>query len=413
MIYTITAPAHIRSTIQLPASKSISNRILILNALSNSPYPVENLSDSDDTRVMSNAFETKSSLIDIGAAGTSMRFLTAYLSQIPGEYVITGTERMKNRPIRILTDALRRLGAEIEYMEKEGFPPLHINGKYLDGGSISLDGSVSSQYVSALMMIAPCMKEGLTLHLKGDIISRPYIEMTLRLMETFGIKTAWSDSTIYIHPQTFEAQPFRVESDWSAASYWYEIAALSESAPEIVLPGLSAGSVQGDSALPSLFERLGLTTRYDRQHTVVHVSGKGRAGERVSVFHSDLLYTPDLAQTMVVTCCLLQIPFRFSGLQSLRIKETDRIAALIAEMRKLGYVIEEENGHILEWTGKHCLPVSDPVIATYEDHRMAMAFAPACLKTGTIKISNPEVVSKSYPHFWDDLKQAGFTVEAE
>jgi 3-phosphoshikimate 1-carboxyvinyltransferase len=388
--YTVYPPLNLRVSVQLPASKSISNRVLILNALSKSPYPVENLSESDDTRVLFQALTSGATNLDIGAAGTSMRFLTAYLSQLPGEYTLTGTERMKNRPIRILVEALRQLGAEIEYMEKESYPPLHIKGKKLDGGNIRLDGSVSSQYISALMMIAPYLTNGLTLHLEGDIISQPYIRMTIRLMELFGVGTQWDGQTIRIEPQACLPVPFRVESDWSAASYWYEIRALFPGDSFVELLGLEENSPQGDAKVAGLFERLST------------VAGR---------FDYHFVNEPDLAQTFVVTCCLLDIPFRFTGLQSLRIKETDRIFALQTEMKKLGYLIRSESDDTLEWKGEKCLPDDDPVIATYDDHRMAMAFAPVCLRTGKIRISNPDVVSKSYPRYWQDLMKAGFKIQ--
>jgi 3-phosphoshikimate 1-carboxyvinyltransferase len=408
MIYTLSPPRRVCSTIQLPASKSISNRVLILNALCKNSLPVENLSESDDTQVLLNALQSSASDFNVGAAGTSMRFLTAWLSQREGNWSITGTERMKNRPIRILVDALRELGGEINYLEKAGFPPLSIQGKRLKGGTVSLNGGVSSQYISALMMIAPGMEKGLTVHLEGDIISRPYIEMTVRLMEAFGIQTAWEGQTIRIQPQTCCACPFKVESDWSAASYWYEIIALAEENSSVELLGLERNSVQGDSRGKDLFDKAGIQTVYTEKGVLLNRT----AGSKPTppVLHYDFVNEPDLAQTWVVTCCLLGLPFRFSGLQSLRIKETDRIAALQTEMRKLGYVVNEENGNCMVWTGERCQPDDDPVIATCEDHRMAMAFAPACLKTGSIQIENPEVVSKSYPRFWADLIQAGFVV---
>ena len=256
MIYTLQAPSVIQAKIQLPASKSISNRILILNALSKSPYPIENLSDSDDTTVLWKALQSPDSDFDIGAAGTSMRFLTAYLSQTPGEWTITGSERMKNRPIGLLVDALRQLGAEIEYIGKEGFPPLRIHGKKLQGGTVVLNGGVSSQYISALLMIAPCLEKGLILGLEGNIISKPYIHMTLGLMETFGVKACWEDSVIEIRPQPYLPVPFRVESDWSAASYWYEIEALAPENSRIELLGLEEDSLQGDAVVAGLFRHL-------------------------------------------------------------------------------------------------------------------------------------------------------------
>ena len=373
MLYKLISPSMVKATIQLPASKSISNRALIINALGKGIYPPENLSDCDDTQVMIKALTEGKETIDIMAAGTAMRFLTAYLSATSGERIITGTARMQQRPIQILVNALRELGAEIEYTHNEGYPPLRIKGAELKGNEITLKGNVSSQYISALLMIGPVLKDGLTLHLTGEIISRPYINLTLQLMQDFGAKAAWtSPSSISVAPQPYQSVPFTVESDWSAASYWYQIAALSPEA-EIELLGLFRNSYQGDS----------------------------RGAE---------VFSPDLAQTFVVTCALLNIPFRFTGLQSLKIKETDRIAALRTELKKLGYLIEEENDSVLMWNGERCEPEAVPVIATYEDHRMAMAFAPAVITFPKLLIADPQVVSKSYPGYWEDLKLAGFQV---
>lgn len=408
-IYNIQAPKNIHSKIQLPASKSISNRVLILNALSKSAFLPENLSDSDDTKVMLNAFESGLADINIGAAGTSMRFLTAYLSQKEGNWTITGTERMKNRPIRILVDALRQLGADINYLEKEGYPPLRICGKKLLGGSISLDGSVSSQYISALMMIAPYMENGLQLQLTGTVISQPYIRMTIRLMETFGVKTIWENNTILITPQTYQPTPFKIESDWSGASYWYEIMALCTEKSEIKLEGLEKNSTQGDSAVKQIFEKLHVQSLFEEDGVCLQSEDK-RKEERLEY---DFINEPDLAQTLVVTCCLLNIPFRFTGLQSLRIKETDRISALQMELQKLGYVVKDEANSIMMWDGEKCEAEPHPIIHTYEDHRMAMAFAPIALRVNNLKIREPEVVSKSYPHYWDNLKQVGFIITEE
>jgi len=320
------------------------------------------------------------------------------LSQQSGEWSITGSERMKNRPIGLLVDALRQLGAEIEYIEKEGFPPLRILGKKLQGGTVVLNGGVSSQYISALLMIAPCLKKGLTLCLEGNIVSKPYIHMTLELMKTFGVRAHWKDSVIEIQPQSYHPVPFRVESDWSAASYWYEIKALAPENSRIELIGLEENSLQGDAKVAEIFRIL-------TSPSLWRGSGEG--------LHYDFTNEPDLAQTVVVTCCFLNIPFRFIGLQSLRIKETDRLSALQTELRKLGYIIREEAGSILEWKGERCVAEPHPVIATYDDHRMAMTFAPVCLKTGEIRIENPEVISKSYPHYWDDLIDAGFRINNE
>ncbi|MDP4270139.1 MAG: 3-phosphoshikimate 1-carboxyvinyltransferase [Bacteroidota bacterium] len=405
MRYQINAPQKVTGEIKLPASKSISNRVLIINALSYSDHAVSNVADCDDTNVMLKALESDDCNFDIGAAGTSMRFLTAFLSKIVGEWTITGTERMKNRPIRILVDALNKLGAKIEYMEKEGYPPLRIFGSALQGGDLSLDGSVSSQYISALLMVAPTMENGLNLTLEGNVISKPYINLTLRLLEEFGIKSSWVGNTIKIKPQEFIPKPFTVESDWSAASYWYQIAALSKDF-DIELLGLYKNSYQGDSKLTEVFNKLGIVTKYTDKGVRL-LKGDFVTDKLVNNFVDQ----PDLAQTFVVTCCLMGIPFYFSGLQTLKIKETDRILALKNEMKKLGYLITEKHDSILEWNGERCEPEAEPVIATYEDHRMAMAFAPAALKMDHITIAEPQVVSKSYPQYWEHLVSVGFGIE--
>lgn len=405
MKYRITAPALLKASVKLPASKSICNRALILNALSYSPYDIQNLSDCDDTEVMVKALNSNERDFDIKAAGTAMRFLTAFLSKVVGEWTITGTERMKNRPIKILVDALNALGAKVEYMEKEGYPPLRIFGSALQGGEISLAGGVSSQYISALLMIAPLMENGLTLHLEGNIISMPYINLTLQLMAQYGVKAEWNGSTIKVRPQEYNPIPFTVESDWSAASYWYAMMALSRNA-EIELLGLFKNSLQGDSAGAKLFAQLGVGTTFTERGVLLR-----RNGNSVKKLNYNFVNEPDLAQTFVVACVLMNTPFRFTGLQSLKIKETDRIEALKTELRKLGYLLTDSNDSILEWNGERCEPEEHPVIATYEDHRMAMAFAPAALvRPEGIEIADPEVVSKSYPHFWEDLKAAGYSI---
>jgi len=416
MIYTIQPPASIDVEIRLPASKSISNRILILNALSNSAHSIENLSDSDDTQVLTNALaslQAGNTTFDVGAAGTSMRFLTAYLAQREGDWTITGSERMKNRPIRILVDSLRETGGKIEYIEKEGFPPLKIYGKKLKGGAIRLNGSVSSQYLSALMMIAPLTQQGLNIELEGTVISRPYIDMTARLMQTFGVEIFRDGQKIRIKPQIYQPVPFTVENDWSAASYWYEIIALAGNSASVKLAGLEQNSIQGDAKVAELFEPMVSTTCHPAVDAGPPEKGLqiiwGLRVKPAMTVNYNFTNEPDLAQTLVVTCCLLNTPFHFIGLQSLRIKETDRISALQTELKKLGYVVKTSEA-AMEWTGERCQAEADPIISTYEDHRMAMAFAPVCLKTGKIKIENPNVVSKSYPGFWGDLRKAGFEI---
>jgi 3-phosphoshikimate 1-carboxyvinyltransferase len=402
----IIPPKSVSVSVNLPASKSISNRALIINALCGGSDILENLSDSDDTKAMINAFSADSKTVDIGAAGTAMRFLTAYFAQSRNCRILTGSDRMKHRPVKILADALNSVGADIQYLENDGFPPLKILGKQLSGGMISLDGGISSQYVSALMMIAPLMTNGLTINLKGNVISRPYIDMTARLMGYFGVKTEIKGDTIAIAPQQYTARRYKVESDWSAASYWYEIAALSEAA-EISLYGLSADSLQGDSRVAELFRCLSVETRFEKSKTVLI---RHKSAVLPVEFEYDFTDIPDLAQTFAVTCCMLGIKFKFTGLQSLKIKETDRIVALQTELMKLGFILETKGNSILEWDGQTCEAKQNPVIATYEDHRMAMAFAPVCLRFGTVTINSPQVVAKSYPGFWDDLKKAGFTV---
>ncbi len=402
----VTAPAEIHTTIQLPSSKSISNRALIINALGNGTHHPENLSDCDDTRVMIRALNDDKETIDIMAAGTAMRFLTAYLSVTPGTRIITGTERMQQRPIQVLVNALRELGADIEYVANDGFPPLRITGRELRKDTISLPGNVSSQYISALLMIAPVLTNGLTIRLTGDIISRPYINLTLQLMNDFGVRAEWTDDhRLKVEPQAYHSTPFYVESDWSAASYWYQIVALSKEA-EVTLPGLFKDSYQGDSQVAGIFRSLGVETIYKDKTVILKKNGKS-----VERLDYDFINQPDLAQTFVVTCALLNIPFRFSGLQSLKIKETDRMAALITEMRKLGYILHETDGSVLSWEGERCTTEEHPAIDTYEDHRMAMAFAPTCLALPEILINNPQVVSKSYPRYWEDLRQAGFIIK--
>lgn len=396
----------IKASVKLPSSKSISNRALILNALSNSSFGVTNLSDCDDTNLMVNALRSEGCDFNVGAAGTTMRFLTAFLALREGQWTITGSARMKNRPIKVLVEALNALGAHIEYIEKEGFPPLRIAGCPLRGGEISLPGDVSSQYISALLMIAPFMRQGVTLHLVGEIVSRPYIHITLQLMRQFGVQSSWADHTIKVGPQRYQPVRFTVESDWSAASYWYQIMALSPSA-EIELLGLFEQSLQGDAAGTKLFSQLGVETLFTERGVRLRHNGK-----RCQRLDYDFVNEPDLAQTFVVTCALLNVPFRFTGLQSLKIKETDRIEALKNELLKLGYVLHDEQDSILSWDGERCAPEAHPVIATYEDHRMALSFAPAALvRPEGIEIAHPQVVSKSYPHYWDDLRAAGFEVD--
>ena len=393
----------------MPTSKSISNRALIINALSYSPYPIKNVSDCDDSVAMNQVLESDSNRFDIGHAGTAMRFLTAYLSKIVGEWHLTGSERMQHRPVSILVDALRKMGALIEYTGEEGFPPLKITGTALKGDIIELDGSISSQYISALLMIAPTVQGGLTLRLKNKITSRSYIEMTLQLMKQFGIRYNWNGNEIRIDAQSYRPVPFTVEADWSGASYWYAMSALSDRC-DLYLKGLNIKSLQGDAIQAEWFEKFfGIRSRQDGD--AVRLTKNRETA--LKQFNLDFIENPDLAQTFVVLSVLRQLPFHFTGLKTLKIKETDRIAALKNECLKLGAILTEPAEGELSWDGKtdETKTQADPLIATYDDHRMAMAFAPVAMIRSSVRIQEAMVVTKSYPSFYEDLRKVGFTVE--
>ena len=412
--YKLSAPKKLDATVALPASKSISNRALIIYALSGGHIMPQNLSDCDDTEVIINAIRYMPDVIDIKAAGTAMRFMTAYLSLMRGTHTLTGTERMKKRPIKILVDALRSLGAEISYLEEEGFPPLSITGTKLTGSVLEMSGSVSSQYISAVLMIGPMLDKGFELRLTGDIISRPYIDLTLYMMNEFGADADWTSAdTITIKPVPYKTREYLIENDWSGASYWYEMMALMDNPDaKLMLTGLKDGSKQGDSVARYIFSMLGVKTLFEsktsRKPQTVTITANGRCLPRLEY---DFINSPDLAQTFVVTCAAKGVRFHFKGLSTLKIKETDRIEALKKEMRKLGYVIESRNDSELIWDGETCEPQMEKGIDTYEDHRMALAFAPYALKSGEIIINNPQVVTKSYPHFWESLEEVGFKIE--
>ena len=374
----------------------------------------DNLSDCDDTSVIIRALRDNPHDIDIMAAGTAMRFMTALLAVKDGEeHLLTGTERMRQRPIGVLVDALRHLGADIRYAENDGYPPLIINGRKLEGGQLEVAGDISSQFISALLMIGPALSNGLTLRLKGEIISRPYIDLTLWMRREFGADADWSDfETISVAPKPYIERHYYIENDWSAASYWYEMLALAGgNDDELRLEGLMDGSKQGDSSVRYLFSLLGVKTVFDTtQEGVPTTVTLRRNGHHVPRLEYDFSNTPDLTQTFVVCCSLMGVPFHFKGLSTLKIKETDRIEALKREMRKLGYVIKDMNNSELLWDGERCEPDYSEGIDTYQDHRMAMAFAPAALCFDGLKINNPNVVTKSYPLYWDHLKEAGFGI---
>ena len=354
MKYLIEAPDILDTTIELPSSKSISNRALIISAMAsaynNEPLVLpDNLSDCDDTEVVVNALKNMPETIDIKAAGTAMRFMTAWLCICEGQsHTITGTERMRHRPIKILVDVLRHLGADIEYTGEEGYPPLKIKGKKIKGGRISIPGNISSQYISALLMIGPMLKKGLELKLTGEIASRPYIDLTLWTMKEYGADADWTDmDTITVKPQPYKETPYMIENDWSASSYWYEMMALNANIDSsIELEGLMDSSKQGDSVVKYIFSLLGVKSEFENRDTITTVTLKTNRC-LLPKFEYDFSGSPDLAQTIVVACCALGVKFKFTGLASLKIKETDRIEALKTELKKVGYVIHDENDNTL------------------------------------------------------------------
>ena len=481
-------PLKLNASLALPTSKSLCARALVINHLCEQPVHLEGLSDCDDTQAILQGLEALRNSedtplrVNIGAAGTAMRFLTALFAATPQlDVVITGSQRMKERPIGALVSALQAAGADISYVEKEGYPPLHIRGKQLEGGKIALPSNISSQYVSALLMIAPTMRHGLHLELVGKVASAPYIRLTMQVMKAFGVESKWENNLISIESgqrysrslsprcgtteETEQAASYTIESDWSAASYWYEIVALHpDKAARVLLRGLRETSEQGDSVCARWFEALGVTTTFTAEGAILEKSSispqaqskndsslskgythslqtddnfsesneclskidcrlsQATSNSSQAICHSsqtnhssckdapplllDFTAAPDLAQTFVVTCALLSRPFHFKGLESLRIKETDRIAALIAELQKLGRHIEAIGEGELRYTAHNDSSPAQPItIATYDDHRMALAFAPGALLFPQLSIEHPEVVTKSYPHYWEHLSE--------
>ena len=481
-------PLKLNASLTLPTSKSLCARALVINHLCQLPVPLVGLSDCDDTQTILQGLEALRNSedaplrVNIGAAGTAMRFLTALFAATPQlDVVITGSQRMKERPIGALVSALQAAGADISYVEKEGYPPLRIRGKQLEGGTLTLPSNISSQYVSALLMIAPTMRHGLQLELVGKVASAPYIRMTMQVMKAFGVEAKWENNLISIESgqryartlsshcggteKTAQTASYTIECDWTAASYWYEIVALHpDQTARVLLRGLREASEQGDSVCARWFEALGVMTTFTAEGAILEKSIKSpqvtlecdtstsednelssqtddnfcKSNECLSktdcrlsqatsnssqaICHSsqtnhssckdalplllDFTAAPDLAQTFVVTCALLSRPFHFKGLESLRIKETNRIAALIAELQKLGKHIEAIGEGELRYTAQDDSPHTQTItIATYDDHRMALAFAPAALLFPQLSIEHPEVVAKSYPHYWRDLSE--------
>ena len=409
------------ASIKITGSKSETNRLLLLQAL----FPnltLENTSNSDDSEVMSRALNSQltthnSQLIDVHHAGTAMRFLTAFFAIQEGkEVVLTGSSRMKERPIKILVDALNQLGAEISYEENEGFPPIKIKGKKLTQSKVSLPANVSSQYISALLLIAPKLENGLELTLEGEITSIPYIKMTLALLNEIGVTTSFVGNEISVKSQfTIHNSQFTIESDWSSASYWYSIVALSEIGFQVTLSSYKENSLQGDSALVNIYQDFGVETTFNTDNSITILKERIH-NSQLTTHNSQLNNSPDIAQTIAVTCFGLGIGCDLTGLHTLKIKETDRLEALKIELTKLGAEISVTNDSLhLKPNDLFKSGNSHPLegcpkggVATYQDHRMAMAFAPLALKVPII-IEEAEVVSKSYPTFWDDLKSVGFT----
>lgn len=394
-------------TIKLTGSKSESNRALIMEALSEGAVQVLNISEAADTVTLKNILQKTSNqldTVDVGPAGTAMRFLTAFYSLQPCKLTLTGSERMKQRPIGILVDALKSLGANIQYAGNEGFPPLLISGPMKQKtNQIKIKGNISSQYISALLLIAPKLEQGLKLIIEGELTSKPYVEMTLAMMEQAGIRHQWTDNEISIENQLFRKTEISIEPDWSAASYWYAIAALSEEA-QIFLPGLNGYSLQGDSKITEIMANFGITSQF--KDGGVYLLKETKKLER-KIF--DFKECPDLAQTVIICCAALGHDALFTGLETLKIKETDRVKALQTELAKIGVkLIEKNQSYKLDCSG---LDLSKKIfVNTYDDHRMAMAFAPLALVLPELEIEDHLVVEKSYPDFWKHLEIAGFEV---
>jgi len=403
----------LQGIIYLPASKSISNRLLMLKAISGKDFNISNLSEADDTKLLSDHLaviaqntkikSTQITALDCDNAGTVIRFLTAYLSSTTGTWLLSGSEQMKKRPIAILINALRELGASINYLNEDGFPPLLIKGNQLRGGSIEMNAGISSQYISALLMIAPSLPGGLTIKLSGNLISMPYIKLTISLMESFGIQISFSGNKITVGEQKFKANDSMVESDWSAASYWYQMAALADEV-DVTLIGLKDTRTQGDSVVSHIFRNFGIETEY--LSNGVRITKKRKTIHRMYLNFADF---PDIAPTVIATCAGMGVDEIFFGLGSLHIKETDRIKALETELTKIGCHFagceHSDVWYLKKEKGCESRQIS---FNTYDDHRMAMALAPLALKFGQISIANPEVVSKSYPGFWNDIQSVGF-----
>ncbi len=428
MVYKISkADKKIKGTVYLTASKSESNRVLLIQALSNQRFRTLNLADSMDTQILAEilknetAGEHGSTLKKLGVevsyytghGGTTIRFLTAFFASREGTRILTGSDRMNERPIKPLVDALNQLGARITYLEKEGCTPIRIEGAKLKGGDLHMDAGVSSQFITALLLIAPTLENGLNIHLNGRVASRSYITMTLKVLEHFGITSKWNGNVLSVPPQEFQGWDYHIESDWSSASYWYEMVALADEA-ELKIKGLRRKSIQGDSVVANLFEFFGVRTEYTEEGIKLT-----KTNYRPEIFDFDFADYPDIAQTVAVVASALKIPVQLNGLHTLYVKETDRVKALKDELKKIGVNADDSVKGSLrinfqkENEKKSSLFESDLVFETYHDHRMALAFAPLALVYPEVKIEDPHVVNKSYPNYWNDLRTMGFELREE
>jgi 3-phosphoshikimate 1-carboxyvinyltransferase len=422
-MYTVSNPTKkLKGSIELTASKSESNRALIIQALSKEKFEIRNLATAQDTQTLQEILRADKTYLqenkgtdvqtyDVGPAGTTMRFLTAYFATTPGTRILTGSERMKQRPIGTLVDALRELGAKITYTENEGYPPLQVEGKTLKGGEIDIDGNISSQFISALLLVSPSLQNGLVINFKGDVTSRPYINMTLKMMQEFEVYGTWHENSISVSRQKYQRNSdsdyaYIVEGDWSAASYWYAFAALADEV-DFTIKGLKSSSLQGDSIVSELFTFFNVITTYANDG--IHLKKKVINNLHFGFDFSDC---PDIAQTIAIVAGLLKVPAYFNGLHTLRIKETDRVSALKKELIKAGIEVEIIDDSSMQVTTP-ALFSPTAAIETYDDHRMAMAFAAFAMKFDSVMIEDPDVVRKSYPGFWNDLKKTGFIVKEE
>jgi len=406
--YPLASP--LRGTIRLPASKSISNRLLILNEYAQQRIEINGLSEASDTLRLQTMLklvasrpeeQTEPLVLDAGDAGTAFRFILPYLANTPGWFILTGTERMKERPVGELVDVLGRIGADIQYLEKRSYPPLEIRGGSLKGGSVKMEAGVSSQFISALLMIAPVLPEGVQIHLSNEAVSQPYIELTLFLMESLGLEIIEDDDFIGVEVQEFTEHSFKVGRDWSAAAFWYSMAAINGEA-DLFLEGLNTNSIQGDAILVAIYEVLGVETRAEegglRLKSIAIEADK---------FEFDFLHYPDLVPAVAISCAAMNIPGKLTGIRNLRIKESDRIKAVEIELGRMGFQTKStENELFIMPSGNQIDPLNP--VETYKDHRIAMAFTAMAVALGETCIKDPDVVKKSYPGFWNELEGLGF-----